>query len=336
MTRRLLSKTIEFEKVVTLAQPVTATIDTKEQLFPLWNENLETINKSDLLLIGGGGSFNFLRHEFPKYLDKITVPYVAYAVGWNKLGFGLIRNNDLTMIDIENILKIQSKAKFFSVRKDSTKENVEAFNILVSNESPDPACWTDKLYPSVGNSPFNNYVVLAIGGDFPLGRFHINKLNEQRVGLEISRIASHFVKTKNIVVIQHRPMDAFIIKYLKMLPKNKVFIVPWESLVRKDCRKGFAIYKNADFVVASRGHALYLAFAYNVPFLAISDYEKIDGFCKKAQLLNHYVFVTEKDFGYKALEAIKKIDRKVFKEHVTKVKEEWWRKVERELRVIAE
>jgi len=285
------------------------------------------LNNTHAILIGGGGTFNFLRYHFGKVVGNVHRPLIVFASGWNRLGFKPIKDDEeqiLTDAHIQTIKEIQRESLFFSVRKDGTRQFLEEYGIS-SIESPDPAIFADEFYDKKIPMFEKPYVVISIGGDYTNGRFTINDVLVDNLADEIVKIVEHLLsKSKNldIVITQHREQDFF---FTKKLPNNdRIKFVTWEELMSNPIEWGTSIYANADFIIASRGHALYLAVSYGIPFIAISDYKKIEYICEAYGMEDYCFRITENNLSEEVNEAFDtlKHSSRVIKRKLAKHREE--------------
>lgn len=236
------------------------------------------LNNSNAILIGGGGTFNFLRRRLIKILPEIHRPLIVYGCGWNRLGFKDDKDDEdrnLKIEEIKGISNIMEQSLLFTVREDSTRQSLGEYGIMV-DESPDPAIFANDLF-EINESMFDKpYVVVSFGGDFKQGRFEINKIDDNLISKYYASIVKYLLKKYTVVVTQHREQDLFFLDDLSERDKSKLKIITYDELMNNPIEWGISIYANSKMVVASRGHALYLAISFGIPFVAVSDYKKIE------------------------------------------------------------
>lgn len=282
------------------------------------NFDLDFVNRvnaeSNMLLIGGGGMLDGGRKKghtgmafnLPLHLwDKITVPMVFYAVGYNLFDGQYYWHNKKLKKVLEYIS--QRDDIIFSVRNDGSLERLtDAVGDIrgIVSEIPDPG-----LYVPSGNSVCcaiqkdHINIVLQLAGDNIYNRFKLDFykripligeiiLNRKLHGkfhslgrmFEALREKYNF----NLILCPHLVRDFYIFdKFVTAnSPKFTRFHCTASPVLKgvDGSRVFFDLYRQADLVIGMRGHSVICAVGTSTPVIGLSSHQKIEGFLNKMGL----------------------------------------------------
>jgi polysaccharide pyruvyl transferase WcaK-like protein/SAM-dependent methyltransferase len=263
------------------------TTEFTEELIAEMNEN------ADLLLLGGGGLIFFRPQDKSKsgwqfnidvsLLDKIQVPLVVHAIGYNKFEYD---QSDFLPITDEHLKKTVEKAVLFSVRNTGTKAELirrgcngakievipDSGMFLKADATPIPGLRHDKLKIGI------NWTTDREEQTFP------DPWNESRETFikNLLGLCRYLMKERNaqIFYIGHMGMgfDKRIINELKDIDKNLLVIdelLPSLYPAAYDrAEKLIGVYKQMDLVLGMRGHSSIVSFGQHVPFIPMGSHRK--------------------------------------------------------------
>lgn len=272
-------------------------------------EYINQINKEcDMIIIGGGGLLHCspsirkkkdnnsgtLWEINPENIEKISVPIVIYAVGYNVFR----GEEDLPHIAKKSITEMIRNAKIFSVRNDGSKQRLVKFLGRFSNKIrkiPDPGLYVDatsyKLIPNINKS-------------IRIDRLNKNDINIafqlafDRVKHRYLDIMSFFEKIKYIVdydfgtirnitfwFVPHVRLDnVYLNRYLDNTFNKLPYLPKYE-----DCGKIMDFYKKMDIVIGMRGHANICPFGLGTPIISLVSHDKNKGFMLDVGMREFYV-----------------------------------------------
>lgn len=251
-------------------------------------------NTANLLLLGGGGLI-FHREEDKsesgwqfnikiENIDKIQVPLVVYAVGFNKFRFD---SNDFPKITNSHLKKIQEKSKLFSVRDIGTKRELVKRGLDKSKIEviADPAMF---LNPKSTKLPLIDKSRMKIGVNLALDRFWLRFPSPSRENLK--KFLTVFANGMSLVVKKYNAQIIYIghigismeeegIGILKEVIGENIHVLEEldPSFVNHTVEKAgyfVDIYRQMDLIFGMRGHANIIPFGVGVPFIAPVSHNK--------------------------------------------------------------
>jgi polysaccharide pyruvyl transferase WcaK-like protein len=256
-----------------LSQPVKPVVDVK-----LVNK----INKTKGLVVGGGGLF--LKDTNPnqqsgwqwpcsiELLDKIKVPVVLFAVGYNRF-----RNQeDFAPVFTQSIRAFAEKAVYLGIRNHgSIKQLKKYLPEELHHKLVFQPCMTtiiSKLYPNIADyNSKEEFVALNAAFDRPHLRFG-EKIGE--VLSSIARVTKELSKSCSIKFYSHMKSDQAILPFLDA-HNIKYELV---DLQKVHPRQIVEQYARPKLVLGMRGHAQMIPFGCKTPVISIVSHNKMQYF----------------------------------------------------------
>lgn len=284
----------------------------------------EINNKSNLLIVGGGGMMDGGRgdkhsgmgFDIPQsLLDKITVPVVFYALGFNLFEQQIYWNKDKLKQRIEYLLDRPNT--LFSVRNDGSKQRLEQFIGRADEriiEIPDPGMYViPEQAPHETIRPGELNVIVQLAGDNVFSRFGLGSLKylsrflrqviKKRQRNSFIKLASVLERLSleqkvNYILCPHLVRDFDVTaEFISVLKRSFArFNFNCSPVLRgtRDAGKYFSIYNQSDLVIGMRGHSVICGVGLGVPTIALSSHPKVRGFMQKVGLTDRIVDVNDK------------------------------------------
>lgn len=256
---------------------------------------IEEINKSDILLIGGGGLFLPDTNEnsisgwqwaiSKEQIDQIKVPIVIFSVGYNY--FRGQTNSELFTSSLNHIVR---KAAFVGLRN---KGSVEVIKELVDDSLKDKIlyqpCTTTLISKIYGVYSKRNTKVVAfnIAFDREERRYGDNK----EVILSQVAMAARLIEEKGyeIVYVAHSDGDLRFLPYLNKAGVNyKV-----KNLTQSFPGEVIRFYKHIEIVIGMRGHAQMIPFGVGVKIISLGTHDKMRWFLQDISMEECYINLNE-------------------------------------------
>ena len=235
----------------------------------MWN------NEGDLILVGGGGllhcwdGLHWMCHLPSNLVRRLKIPLCVFGVGYNQLP----SQGRLPWCVRHNIGVVMKKAVGFSVRNDGSTEKMhtEGFSVGFSvDEIPDPGFFLDGNY---GRVIHDRYAIIQVAGDAASSR--MSNVAEWIQGY--AKCADWLMEHGlHVVFIPHCEMDVNITNDVVNLMTLKNYEITdfWESVLDEHCYTILSLYKHAEIVIGSRGHAQMISFGMATPFVTFSTHYK--------------------------------------------------------------
>ena len=265
-------------------QSVTGKINWKnEQVYPTVGLDLvNKINNSKGLIIGGGGLF--LRDTNPnkvsgwqwpcsiEMLNKIKVPIVLYAVGYNRFR----GQEEFEPFFTENIAALAEKAVYVGLRNHGSIEAIKNYlpEKLHSKLRFQPCMTT--FIAQLYNEGFDfdtkeNFIAFNAAFDRSHLRFGENIGN---ILSDTARVLKEISEIIPLKFYSHMQTDE------AMLPFLQSYNVPYElvKLNHKHPRNIIEAYSKPKLVIGMRGHAQMIPFGCKTPIVSIISHNKVQWF----------------------------------------------------------
>ena len=268
-------------------------------------------NEGDLILVGGGGllhcwdGLHWMCHFPSRLISGLKIPLCVFGVGYNQFP----SQGRLSWCVRRNIKRIMEKSIGFSVRNDGSKDKMMAEGFAVE-AIPDPGFFLDGDY---GRVVKNRYAVIQTAGDGASSR--MSDVDEWIKGY--ARCANWLMaQGLHVVFIPHCELDVDISnRIIKLLTANDYEMTNfWDSVLDEHCYMLLSLYKHAEIVIGSRGHAQIISFGMFTPFVTFSTHYKQKALSEKFGLVD-YVTDNPEDFlrclilGYKDRDKIVSCER---------------------------
>jgi polysaccharide pyruvyl transferase WcaK-like protein len=266
------------------------TLEIKEDR-PIQGRLLDEINKSDMLLIGGGGlimpgdGFETLSGwQFNIAYDSIyniRVPVVVHAIGYN-----LFPGEEISQEALESLGALQEVAILFSVRNNGSKqkllESEELDQYRGLDVCPDPGIFTHKdsfLHPFLEKRLENAETVIGLNlaGDRQHSRFMDNEIESM-----VCKINEVLQTIPNCSVLYVPHVSIYDMQFVELLKKNITVdfinlaeVCPWlYPETPANVSSIASIYNRCDIVLGMRGHSCMIPFGQGTPCIPIGNHNK--------------------------------------------------------------
>jgi hypothetical protein len=243
------------------------------------DKDIKKINKSNALIIGGGGLF--LKDTNPNrlsgwqwscdidHLEKISVPIIMFAVGYNRFR----GQEDFSPIFREHLNKFVSKASFIGLRNRGSIERIKEYleeEDLRKKVVYQPCMTTliAKIYPKIAN--FLNkkdFIVFNCAFD----RNELRSNNEHLLN-SIAKVALKLSMFTKIKYYSHMLSDEII------LPFFDKYGMSYDLVRFKTVKDIVEAYAEPKLVIGMRGHAQMIPFGCKTPILSIISHDKLKWF----------------------------------------------------------
>lgn len=285
--------------------------------------------EADLLLVGGGGLI-FNRPEDSSHsawqfnikledLDKIKVPLVVYAIGYNKFFYD---STDFKPQLNAHLKHTQQKSELFSVRNQGTrqeliKRQLDPERIEVIPDSGMFASASPIKLPGLSQSDFKiglNWAGDRISHRFPepaeeTSRVVIKNLCESLLGILERFDGGKVVFLSHIQGLDTEDAEVFA-QYLGSHFYNLETEMPY-LFPPSPAQTPFLIdiYKQMDLVIGMRGHSNIISFGMNIPFVALGSHNKNQFFLEEIGETQNFIDVRNYPRGCSADEMAQVLER---------------------------
>ncbi len=252
----------------------------------MWN------NEGDLILVGGGGllhcwdGLHWMCHLPSGLVSKLKIPLCVFGIGYNQMP----SQGRLPWCVRRNVGNIMRRSVGFSVRNDGSKEKMRGEGFQV-DQVPDPGFFLDGDYPP---TVLGRYVVVQTAGDGVADR-----MSDVTMWIrEYAKCADWLMQQGvHIVFVPHCEQDIDITKgVISLLSVNNYEVADfWDGVLDEHCHEILSLYKHAEMVIGSRGHAQIISFGMGTPFVTFSTHYKQRALSEKFGL-HDYVTSEPKDF----------------------------------------
>lgn len=215
-------------------------------------------------------------------MDRIKVPIVVYAVGWN-----YFKGQKVSRLFEDNLNYLINKAAFVGLRNNGSISVVESV-IGKSKVCYQPCVTTVIRYVYDDLEPHRATNQVAFNMAFDREELRFGKDREE-VLTQVAK-AAKAISDKGIQIfyVMHCPHDIKFIPYLKKLGvKCKVVdTTMWkpEKLIR--------FYNKVDCVVGMRGHAQMIPFGVNCEIISLGTHEKMKWFLDDINSRDWYIDIS--------------------------------------------
>lgn len=257
---------------------------------------LRKINKTDGLIIGGGGLF--LRDTNPNNLSgwqwscsiedlkAIDVPIVMFAVGYNRFR----GQTEFEPIFTEHLNTFVRKAAFVGIRNTGSINKLKEYlaDDLKTKLVYQPCMTTiiSRLYPNYTNfDTADDFVALNCAFD----RQDLRS-NDDQILNSIARVCKKLSEITKIKYFSHMTSDN------KVLPYLDKYEVEYELIQFKTVDQIIKWYSRPKLVIGMRGHAQMIPFGCNTPILSIVSHDKLQWFLNDINHPEWGVDVLDDDF----------------------------------------
>lgn len=274
------------------------------------NKLLEKINKSKMLILGGGGFFDVYWNDsntgttinMPKeFIDSITVPVLVNAMG---VHFDKRKKRGLNNF-FEFFTDIKRRENWFiSIRNDGSLKRMQN---IYGNEIIDGI----QVVPDNGFMVENRYKGIHYGEQKWIGLSITNELLDpqylqgvslEQFNLEIGAFIAELLQYYCCIFFLHGPQDFSTLMQIQNIVgreafRNKVIVAPYFPFGGKESVGEFLrYYSSCDVVVGMRFHSNVVAIANNIPVIGLAIHEQISDLFEEINLAASCVRVGEHDY----------------------------------------
>ena len=254
---------------------------------------IDTINKTDALIIGGGGLFlkdtnknDISGWQWPcsiENLKKIKVPIIIYAVGYNRF-----RNQeDFEPFFKDNINELFKQSSFIGLRNhgsiNSVKEYMET-NELANKILYQPCSTTllNDYYPYYYKRETNKIKKIAFNIAFDRHYMRYGSADiENKILNSVCAVIKKLINDGfEVVLLGHVTND---IEFDIWLKANDIYL-DYISLIGVDLHKCIEVYRTFDLVAGTRGHSQMIPFGLNIPIISLISHDKLRYFLEDNDL----------------------------------------------------
>jgi len=313
----------------------------------LTNETIGTINKTDRLIIGGGGLFlpdtnpnsantsGWLWPVTNEQLDRIEVPVAVFSVGYNYFS-----GQEPDELFIDSLNHLAAKADFFGLR---SWGSANATKKLLKDEYRDKVifqpCTTNLIRKVFAGSLSPKEERKNVGLNIAFDR------EDRRFGDDREQILTQLAECAkkisdmgyNVFCISHRDGDEKIRPYLDRAGVSYKFA----DFSRQYPDKIIKFYNSMDVVIGMRTHSQMIPFGVNCEIISLGTHEKIRWFLEDFDALDWYVDLNE-DCAHIAervtdvFAQIHEKDRIRTRERLLSAQEEFWKITQENIKRIDE
>lgn len=260
---------------------------------------IDIINeKYDLLVIGGGGIIHgahwpqgwFWLMEKDN-IEKLKIPFIVYGVGYNYFK----DEEGIPERGISHLIETQKRASFFSVRNDGSYNRLLDQTKIDANVVADPGFWFALNYSGKTDFEKDKYIVVQLADDKPMHRFtSLEKRSDFIKNLRLNLI--ELSKEYKIIFVPHVPDDITISNEVS-IGINNTLILDFSKYAFDHTYDALGIYKNAEFVLAMRGHGQIIPLGFNVPAISLENHDKHRGLMEEYGLGKYNINVLDNNFS---------------------------------------
>lgn len=265
---------------------------------PVTDQTIASINRSDAVIIGGGGLFlpdanpasesvsGWLWAVSEDQLNSIEVPLCIFSVGYNY--FPGQEPNDIFK---KSLNTLAAKSSFFGLRSYGSANAVKA---LLPEEYKEKAvfqpCTTNlirKVFTELPAKKETKNIAVNIAFDRQERRFG------DKTDTILSQTAAAVRKIQDkgyhIFNVSHRSGDDKFMPYLEKAGVSFKFI----DFSRKFPDRLINFYNDMDLVIGMRTHAQMVPFGLNCDIISLGTHEKMRWFLEDFDALDWYIDMTE-------------------------------------------
>jgi polysaccharide pyruvyl transferase WcaK-like protein len=274
-------------------------------------EDINEINKADLLVLAGGGLF--LYDTFPnadvadwqwgisaELVEKIQIPIVVYALGYNKFRGQREFNRNFD----RSVSKLVEKSIFFSLRNSGS---CRALRKHVKNELRDKIqlnfCPTLLLNRELKfeHKP-SKKVGFIIGGD----RVYNRHPNLDEYVKQMKKFVNYIKQEGYETVLINHLHDYWLARYVEFDRFIDLFDKPVETI--------YETFSEIDTVIADRGHGQMIPFAVGCKVISPVSHDKLNWFLEDIEMEEFGVDEGDDELFEKLKERFEKIQSLNWKE----------------------
>jgi polysaccharide pyruvyl transferase WcaK-like protein len=269
----------------------------------------EVVNKRyDMLVIGGGGIihgahwpqgwFWLIEQEL---ISRIKIPFIVYGAGYNYF----VGEGDIPEHGISHLKETKEHAQYFSVRNDGSHQRLLDATDINANVIPDPGFHVS-LDRDWGAKVKGDYVVVQLAddkSDFRYGGVEQKARFVQRMRDIITVLARKY----QVIAIPHVYEDISISEQVTVGIDNAK-VLDFRSFAFEQCEDVMKYYRDAQFVLAMRGHGQIVPLGFRTPVITFSAHDKIRGMMESLGLSHYHADLHSEEFTSQVLGLVDEIE----------------------------
>lgn len=245
---------------------------------------IDLINKNyDLLVIGGGGIihgahwpqgwFWLIERE---NIKKIKIPFIIYGAGYNyfKNEAGIPERG------VNHLKEVHQRAALFSVRNDGSHARLKEQTGIDAVELADTGFWYSLDCTENFIAPDQPYIVVQLANDKPEHRFGASG-NKDKFIKNMVEVLSRYNNKYHILFIPHVFADISMSEDISKEVSNSS-VLNFGKYAFDRTYIAMNLYKDAEFVLAMRGHGQIIPLSFNTPVISLENHHK------HRELMEHY------------------------------------------------
>lgn len=260
-------------------------------------KDINTYNKNDLIVIGGGGLFlcDTNRNDLSGWqwscslekLDEIQQPIIGFAIGYNRFR----GQEEFQPIFTEHLNKFVEKAIFVGIRNHGSIECLKRYlktDALKAKLTYQPCMTTliSHIYPTlVDYREKEDFIAFNCAFD----RQNLRSTDDTYLK-SIARVALELSKITEIRYYSHMTTDKLALPYFDEIG------VPYKLVEFKSVKQIVEEYAKPRLVIGMRGHAQMIPFGCLTPILSIVSHDKMQWFLDDIQHSEWGADVNDIDF----------------------------------------
>lgn len=245
---------------------------------------IDLINKNyDLLIIGGGGIIHGA--HWPQgwfwLIDKenikrITIPFIVYGAGYNYFK----DEEGIPDRGIEHLRETQKRAALFSIRNDGSHARLLDQTGIDAVELADTGFWYSLDCTENSARPDKPYIIVQVANDKPEHRFGTKESKDYFIK-SMTKVLSKYNSNYHVLFIPHVFADTSLSEELSKNISNSS-VLDFGKYAFDRTYIAMNLYKDADFVLAMRGHGQIIPLSFNTPVISLENHHK------HRELMEHY------------------------------------------------
>ncbi|AFZ36133.1 Methyltransferase type 12 [Stanieria cyanosphaera PCC 7437] len=247
-------------------------------------KTIDEINQHDALIIGGGGLFlsdtnpnGFSGWQWAcstELLDKIKVPIILFAVGYNQFR----GQSKFKPVFTENLRKLVEKSAFIGLRNYGSIEALKQYLPEYLHHKlifqPCPTTLLSRFYPDIPFQTENTEKIVSVNIAFDRHHLRFGHREDEILWNIADSLLLLQEKGWKPVLFNHSSHDRDAYLWFKArglrLDEARLFCVPPQTVIQE--------YSQVSLALGMRGHAQMIPFGLNCPILSLITHDKLGFF----------------------------------------------------------
>ena len=247
-------------------------------------ETIDEINQHDALIIGGGGLFladtnanNLSGWQWAcstELLDKIRVPIILFAVGYNQFR----GQSKFKPVFTKNLCKLIEKSSFVGLRNHGSIEAIKQYLPESLHHKltfqPCPTTLLSRFYPNITCKTGNQEKIVSVNIAFDRHHLRFGHREDKILWDIADSLLLLQEKGWKPVIFNHSTGDRDAYLWFKTrglnIDENRLFCVPPQTVIHE--------YSQVSLALGMRGHAQMIPFGLNCPIISLITHNKLGFF----------------------------------------------------------